>query len=134
MRLFFRTTLLFAAFLLIVSCKTKQDQVMKDHYSTVNKYSTLEYKLLRDNNDLLLNASTTKSDNQNYDNSVDLQLYQSQVNTNEYKVLYDDSEIVNGDVYKEAVTHRQMLMDKANNKNCNCNSQQKDKSTQHSGN
>lgn len=134
MKLFFRTTLLFVIPFFIFSCKAKQDQVMKDHYSTVNKYSRLEYKLLRDNNDLLLNASTDKSDNQNYDNSVDLQLYQSQVNTNEYKVLYDDSEIVNGDVYKEAAAHRQMLVDKAKNKDCNCSSQQKDKSTQHSGN
>ncbi len=52
MKLFFHTTLLFAASLFIFSCKTKQDQVMKNHYGTVNKYSTIENKLLIDNNDL----------------------------------------------------------------------------------
>lgn len=124
MKLFFRTTLLLAISFFIFSCKTKQDQVMKEHYSTVNKYSTLENKLLRDNNDLLLNTSASKKNNQYYDNSVDLQMYQSQVNSSEYKVLYDDSEIANGDVYKEAVAHRQILIDKAGNKekDCNCGS------------
>lgn len=122
MKLFFHTTLLLAISLFIFSCKTKQDQVMKNHYSTVNKYSTIENKLLIDNNDLLLNASTPKNDNRDFDNSVDLQLHQSQTNTGEYRVLYDDSEIVNGDVYKEAAAHRQTLMSKSDNKDCNCNS------------
>ncbi|MFV0272999.1 MAG: SPOR domain-containing protein [Macellibacteroides fermentans] len=94
---------------------------MKDRYDAVNKYSTIENRLLIDNNDLLLNASSPKNDNRNYDNSVDLQLHQSQTNTGEYKVLYDDSEIVNGDIYKEAAAHRQTLISKGYNKDCNCN-------------
>ncbi len=114
MKLFFHTTLLLAIIFFTSSCKTKQDQVMKEHYNTVNKYSALENKLLRDNKDLLLNTSTSNNNN-NYDNSLDLQMYQSHVNTSEYKVLYDDSEIVNGDVYKEAAAHRQKLIN-----DCNC--------------
>ncbi|MFV0538652.1 MAG: SPOR domain-containing protein [Dysgonomonas sp.] len=131
MKLFFRTALLLAIFFFTFSCKTKQDQVMKEHYNTVNKYSTLENKLLRDNKNLLLSTSTTKNSNRNYDNSVDLQMYQSQVNSSEYKVLYDDSEIVNGDVYKEAAIHRQILIDRANNKN---NSSTNSKTTVNSNN
>lgn len=124
MKLFFCTTLLLAISFFTSSCKTKQDLVIKEHYQSVNKYSTLENKLLRDNNALLLSTSISKSNNQDYDNSVNLQMYQSQVNSSEYKVLYDDSEIANGDVYKEAAAHRQILIDKAGNKekDCNCGS------------
>ncbi len=110
MKLFLRTTLLLAISFFTFSCKTKQDQVIKEHYQTVNKYSTLENKLLRDNNELLFSTSTSKKTN-----SVNLPMDQSQVNTNGYKVLYDDSEIVNGDVYKEAAAHRQKLAN-----DCNC--------------
>lgn len=115
MKSFFYTTLLLAIIFFTFSCKTKQDQVMKEHYNTVNKYSALENKLLNDNKDLLLGTSTSKNNKTNYDNSVGLQMYQSQVKASEYKVLYDDSEIVNGDVYKEAAAHRQKLIN-----DCNC--------------
>ncbi len=94
MKLFFCTTLLLAISFFTSSCKTKQDLVIKEHYQSVNKYSTLENKLLRDNNALLLSTSISKSNNQDYDNSVNLQMYQSQVNSSEYKVLYEA--IVNG--------------------------------------
>ncbi|GHV13689.1 hypothetical protein FACS1894169_01230 [Bacteroidia bacterium] len=88
---------------------------MKKHYGTVNKYSALEYQLLRDNNSLLLGNSTSKNNNQGYNNSVSLQPHQDQVNSSEFKVLYDDSEIVNGDVYREAAARRQQLIN-----DCNC--------------
>lgn len=115
MKLFFYTTLLLAISFFTFSCKAKQDQAMKEHYGTVNKYSALEYQLLRDNNSLLLGNSTSKNNNQGYNNSVSIQPHQDQVNSSEFKVLYDDSEIVNGDVYREAAAHRQQLIN-----DCNC--------------
>lgn len=128
MKLFFYTTLLLAVSFFTVSCKTKRDQVMKNHYRGANKYSAMEYQLLRDNKDLLFNTPSKKTGSQQYEDHAGLQSYQSQENTGGYKVLYDDSEYVNGDVYREAAAHRQMLIDKAN-KDCNCNSTETNKGT-----
>jgi hypothetical protein len=115
MKLLFHTALLLAISFFTFSCKAKQEQVMKEHYRTANKYSVLEKKLLKDNNSLLLSNSTLKNNDQGYNNPVSLQPHQDQVNSGEYKVLYDDSEIANGDVYREAAAHRQQLIN-----DCNC--------------
>lgn len=115
-------TLLLLAVFFVTSCKTNQDQVMKDYYNKVNKHSVIENRLISDNNiggqNTPLRSQPTQSTNlQRTYNASSERAYQEQVasKSNEYKVLYDDSEIANGDVYREAAAHRQKLIN-----DCNC--------------
>ncbi|MDR1089605.1 MAG: hypothetical protein LBL79_00900 [Prevotella sp.] len=114
MKPFFYAILLLTVFFFTFSCKTKRSQVMKERYRTAKKHSVLENKLLGDNNSLLLGNSTPQDNNNGYNNSG-LQSHSGQANSVEFNVLFDDSEIANGNVYREAAAHRQKLID-----DCNC--------------
>lgn len=114
-------TLLLLAVFFVTSCKTNQDQVMKDYYNKVNKHSVIENRLISDNNiggqSTPLRSQPASANLQRTYNASSERAYQEQVisKSNEYKVLYDDSEIANGDVYREAAAHRQKLIN-----DCNC--------------
>lgn len=113
------TTLLLAIIILAFSCKS-QDQAMRDYYREVNKYTALENKLIENNG--IHVASAPKQDVELTYNQSSEQAYLEQVKNKSdmYKVIYDDSEFANGDVYREAAKHRKALNERAGGTSTGC--------------
>lgn len=113
------TTLLFTILILAFSCKS-QDRTMRDYYREVNKYTALENKLIENNGIHVVSAP--KQDIELTYNQSSEQAYLEQVRNKSdmYKVIYDDSEYANGDVYREAAKHRKALAERAGTTNTGC--------------
>ncbi|MDR2950622.1 MAG: SPOR domain-containing protein [Prevotella sp.] len=107
------TTLLLAIIIVISSCKS-QDQALKDFYRNTNNQMKRESFLIK---------SSPATPAQQYEersiNSSAESAYMAQVKakSEQFHVIYDESEYANGDVYLEAAKHRQALIEKAN-KDC----------------
>ena len=108
------TTLLLAITIVISSCKS-QDQALKDFYRNTNNQMKRESFLIKSNQS---GMSVQQSEERSINSSAE-SAYVAQVKakSEQFKVIYDESEYANGDVYLEAAKHRQTLIEKAN-KDC----------------
>jgi hypothetical protein len=116
MKTIFYATLLLSVFL-FTSCKADKDRAMRAYYRQVNKHSVIENRLLSDDNTLAPITSEPKRGSTSNYSSEQAYIDAVKAKSDEYKVLYDDSEIANGNVYREAVAHRNKLA-----QDCNCGS------------
>lgn len=115
---------LIVSLLFVSSCGSNRDQARKNYFKELNKQNSQEYNLLTSNNvikgDNDQSPTHQKSKQEVYNESSE-QAYKNNINAKaeEFKLQYDDSELANGDIYREAATHRASLMKQANS-DCNC--------------
>lgn len=116
--------LLSVSLLSVYSCKTNSDQARKKYYKNINKQNSHEYKILTSNHIIGEKDDTSykKGPQKTYNESSE-EVYQEKINekAEEFKLQYDDSELANGNVYREAAAHREKLA-KATPQDCNCGS------------
>lgn len=108
------TTLLLVIIIAISSCKS-QDQALKDFYRDTNNQMKRESFLIKSNTN---RTSTGQNGERAINNSAEsAYVAQIKAKSDQYKVIYNESEYANEDVYLEAAKRRQALAEKAN-KNC----------------
>lgn len=107
------TTLLLAIIIVISSCKS-QDQALKDFYRKTNNQMKRESFLIKSSPATPARQYEERSVNSSAESAY---LAQVKAKSEQFHVIYDESEYANGDVYLEAAKHRQSLIEKAN-KDC----------------
>lgn len=108
------TTLLLVIIIAISSCKS-QDQALRDFYRDTNNQMKRESFLIKSN----ANRTPTRQNGERAINNSAESAYVAQIKakTEQYKVIYDESEYANEEVYLEAAKRRQALAERAD-KNC----------------